>query len=331
MSYKSFDLQSDFRSLATAINESIQVTGSIPASTANVKFFRNIASGSAAIDLGGSFETVYDSSPSSATSSPLFDVTFGMATASNYNVASTATSSVNDKVKIYRQYANLLLGDPDSTFTINSAARYEAVFIHFKRAIVKDELKKGTVAVTVNSSAPSQYSASDAGAAANFNQTVGGDYAPLKYNGTGSEVGQVWYNAGVIVLPPDLAWGAIATWSGTKSLVNAQSSGTIGQVVDGFRTHVEQVSFNNQTNLQSAIWFCRAYNDEFNYSSNPTYVDGNGLIRVTSGSNIQLARTYLTTVGLYDENDDLLATGKTNKPVLKSPENECILRLRLDF
>ena len=331
MSFKSFDLQSDFRSLATAINETVQVTGSIITSNTNVKFFRNIASGSAAIDLGGSFETIYDSAPTSATSSPLFDVTFGLSTASKYNVAPTATSSLNDKVKIYRQYANLLLGDPDGTFLVNSTNQYEAIFVHLKRSLLKDELKKGTVSVTVNSSAPTQYSASDAGAAATFNQTVGGDYAPLKYNGTGSEVGQVWYNAGVLVLPPDLTWGAISVWSGSKALINVQSSGTIGQVVDGFRAHVEQIAFNNQTNLQSSIWFCRAYNDEFNYSSNPTYIDSNGLIRVTSGSNIQLARTYVTTVALYDENDDCLATGKVNKPVLKGPENECIFRLRLDF
>lgn len=331
MSFKAFNLQDDFAPLSTAINETISITGSIITNNANTKFYKNIASGSAAIDLGGYFETAYDASPTSSLSSPLLDIAYGIATGSAYNAVVTSTSSNSGKVKIYRQWAAVLLGNPDSTFTINSTTRREAVFISFKRNITKDEIKKGTVNITINSSAPTQYTASDAGAAVNFQQSLGGDFAPLKYNGTGSEVGQVWYNAGVVILHPDTAWGAVATWSGTKSLINVQFSGNINQLVDGVRTHVEQVSLNNQTNLQSSVYFCRAFNNEFNYSSNPTFTDSTGLIRVTSGSNILTTRVYITAVGLYDENDNLLAVGKVNRPVLKSPETECVFRLRLDY
>ena len=331
MSYKSLNFQQDFAPLSTAVNEVIAITGSLFATDSNVKKYKNISSGSAAIDLGGYFQTVYDSSPTSALSTALFDITYGITTGSDYNVASTTTSSQTEKVKIHRQMAALLLGNADAKFTINSVDRKEAIFLLFKRNILKDELKKGTISLTINSAAPTQYTASDAGAASTFKQTVGGDYAPLRYNGTGSEVGQVWYQAGVIVLPPDLAWGAITAWSGTKTLVEEQSSGTISHVVSGFRTHTENIQVNNQTNLQSSVYFCRAYNNEFNYSSNPTFIDSDGLIRVTSGSNVLTTQTYITTVGLYDENDNLLAVGKTNKPVLKSPQTEAVFRLRLDY
>ena len=331
MSFKSFNLQDDFAPLSTAINETISITGSIIATLANVKFYKNVASGSAAIDLGGYWETSYDASPTSSLSSPLLDISYGIATGSSYNSAATSTSSLSEKIKIYRQWAAVTLGNPDATFTINSTTRREAVFISFRRNISKDEIKKGTVGVVINSSAPTQYTASDAGAAVNFQQSLGGDFAPLKYNGTGSEVGQVWYNAGLIILHPDTAWGAVTLWSGSKSLINTQFSGTINQVVDGARTHIELVNLNNQTNLQSSVYFCRAFNSEFNYSSNPTFTDATGLIRVTSGSNILTTRTYVTTVGLYDEADNLLAVGKTNRPVLKSPETEAIFRLRLDY
>lgn len=307
------------------------VTGSIISNQSNVKYFRNVASGSAGIDLGGYFQTVYDSSPTSSLASPIVDFSFGIATGSVYNSQATATSSLSDKVKIYRQWASALLGNPDATFTINSASRKEALFISWKRNLVKDEIKKGTVGVVFNSLAPAQFTGSDAGAGVNFGQSLGGDFAPLKYNGTGSEVGQVWYNAGVVVIHPDTAWGAVSNWSGSKSLINVQFSGNINQMVDGARTHIELINLINQTNLQSSIYFCRALNSEFNYSSNPTFTDPTGLIRVTSGSNILTTRTYITTVGLYDENDNLLAVGKVNRPVLKSPETEATLRLRLDF
>lgn len=331
MSYKAFNLSDDFAPLTTAVNETVVITGSIFATLVNVKQYQNVASGTNAIDLGGFFQTIYDSSPTSSLSSPLFDVAFGFATGSAYNVQSTATSSLSDKIKIYRQAASALLGSPDATFTVNNVPQTEAIFIYLKRNLGKDEIKKGTVGITVNSQTPTQYTASDAGAAVSFQENLGGDYAPLYYNGTGSQVGQVWYNAGIIVLPPNLLWGAIPVWSGTNTLINALSSGCINNVVDGFRTHIENIQFNNQVNLQSSVYFCRAFNSEFNYSSNVTFVDSTGLIRVTSGSNILLTQTYVTTVGLYDENDNLLAVGKVNKPVLKSPQTEAVFRLRLDY
>lgn len=331
MSFKSFNPADDFATVSTAINEVIQITGSLIAG--NVKTYRNIASGSSGIDQGGYFQTIYDSSPTSSLSTALFDVTYGIATGSVYNVTVTTTSSRGEKVKMYRQISQNLLGNPDSVFTINSVPRNEAIFILLKRNIVRDEIKKGTVSMVLNSGTPSQYTASDAGAAGNFQQSLGGDYAPLRYNGTGSEVGQVWYNAGIIVLHPDSAWGAVPVWSASmaKTLVNMQSSGNINQIVDGFRTHIERIDLNNQVNLQSSIFFCRIGNREFNYSSNPTFVDENGLIRVTSGSNVLTSRTYVTTVGLYDQNDNILAVGKVNKPVFNSFESETVIRIRLDY
>lgn len=329
MSFKQFNLQNDFAPLSTAVNEVITVTGSIITQNANVKFYRNVASGSAAIDLGGYYQTVYDASPTASLSTPLFDITFGCSTGSVYNTSATTTSSADDKVKIHRQMASVLLGNPDANFSIGGSTKKEAIFLLFKRNIMKDELKKGTFGLTVN--ALGQYTASDAGAAANFQQSLGGDYGILKYNGTGSEVGQVWYNAGVVVLHPDTAYGAVAAWSGTKTLIEVQYSGTINQVVDGFRRKTELLNINNQTNLQSSVYFCRALSPEFNYSSNPTFTDDDGLIRVTSGSNVGTTRTYITTVALYDENDNCLAVGKTNKPILKCSETEAVLRIRLDF
>jgi hypothetical protein len=91
------------------------------------------------------------------------------------------------------------------------------------------------------------------------------------------------------------------------------------------------VNLHNQTNLHSTVYFCRALNQEFNYSSNPTFVDDDKRIRVTSGSNILQTRTYVTTIGLYDANDNLLAVGKLNKPIVKSPDTESVFRLRLDY
>ena len=109
------------------------------------------------------------------------------------------------------------------------------------------------------------------------------------------------------------------------------TSSQIDQIITGFRQRIDKVNFQNQTNLYSTVYFCRATNTEFNYSSNPTYLDSNQRIRVTSGSNVLQSRTYITKVGLYDANDNLLAVGSVNKPITKSPDTESIFRIRLDY
>lgn len=328
MSFKTFDLAHDVASIVTAINEVVHVSSSIYANNLNIKFFSNISSASAGQDLGGYWESVYDSSPTSSLSTPLMDFTFGYSTGSLKNVPVTVSSSQNEKIKIYRNFASVLLGNPDSVFSINNTEQNECFFIMIKRNIQKDEIKKGSTAVVINRQSV-QVTASDEGSVTNFKQTVGGDYAPLKVGST--EVGQVWYNAGVIVLSSTGSWQAETAWSGTKSVDNAHASSSINQLVDGMRTHLEKITLHVQTNLYSTIYFCRATNTEFNYSSNPTFVDDNKRIRVTSGSNIIQTRTYITTVGLYDANDNLLAVAKVNKPITKSPDTEATFRVRLDY
>lgn len=326
MSFKAFDLSQDVASIVTSINEVVAISSSIYANDLNVKFFSNIAS--ASVDQGGYWETVYDSSPTSSLSTALFDISYGFATGSIYNVSVTSTSSQNEKVKIYREMASVLLGDPDTTFTINAASAPECFFLMLKRGIQKDEIKKGATSLVINR-ATVQLTASDSAAVTAFKQTIGGDYAPLVSGST--EVGQVWYNAGIIVLSSTGSWQAEVSWSGTKTIGNLQSSGNINQLCDGLRHNLQAVNFHNQTNLYSTIYFCRATNSEFNYSSNPTFVDDNQRILVTSGSNILQTRTYITTVGLYDANDNLLAVAKINKPITKSPDTESVFRIRLDY
>jgi hypothetical protein len=362
MSFKTFDLSHDVANLVSSINEVVAISASLFSGIAgvrglNVKTYDNIASGTTE-KLGGYFQTVYDSAPASSLSTALLDATYGYTTASVHNVACTVSSSQNEKIKIYRQFANTLLGNADSKFSIDSTDRNSAFFICIKRNMQKDELKKGATSLIINRGGI-EVTASDDGAASSFKQTIGGDYAPLKVvtdtlstaaGWTGKEVGQVWYNAGVIVLPAEYCFQDETTcgsavvitptfWSGTKNLDALESSGTISQLVDGLfgayaatsNAHVCRVDFHNQTNLYSSVYFCRATNSEFNYSSNPTFVDNNKRIRVTSGSNILQTRTYITTVGLYDASDNLLAAAKVNKPITKSPDTEATMRIRLDY
>jgi len=81
--------------------------------------------------------------------------------------------------------------------------------------------------------------------------------------------------------------------------------------------------------ITSNYVFVRARNAEFNYSQNPTFVDTNGGVRFTDF--ISSPQTFVTTVGLYNDNGDLLAVAKLSKPLKKDFTKEALIRIKLDF
>jgi hypothetical protein len=93
------------------------------------------------------------------------------------------------------------------------------------------------------------------------------------------------------------------------------------------------MAFQNQTNIQSSIYFCRAAPGEFNYSTNPTFLDADGNVQVIEDQTDPTERsfTFITTVGLYNANNELMAVGKLSRPVEKNDEKDLNVRVRLDF
>ena len=93
------------------------------------------------------------------------------------------------------------------------------------------------------------------------------------------------------------------------------------------------MTFQNQTNINSTLVFCRASADEFNYSNNPTFTNAAGRIRVIDSGQEDVQRTFTmpTTVGLHDEFGNLLAVAKLSRPIEKNDEKDITFRIRLDF
>jgi hypothetical protein len=93
------------------------------------------------------------------------------------------------------------------------------------------------------------------------------------------------------------------------------------------------MTFQNVTNINSAIFFCRANPDSFNYSSNPTFIDDNNrIVVIDEGQELeQEAFTFVSSIGLYDDNNNLLGVSKLSRPVLKDSERDITFKVRLDF
>jgi hypothetical protein len=82
-------------------------------------------------------------------------------------------------------------------------------------------------------------------------------------------------------------------------------------------------------NISTQHFFVRATNREFNYSNNPTYVDTNGFF--VEGTFETDPQTFITTVGLLNDSNELIAVAKTSQPIVKSFDKEVLIKVKLSF
>jgi len=123
-----------------------------------------------------------------------------------------------------------------------------------------------------------------------------------------------------------------------KFIPDFVTSASIDNIVDHLGTRFSSgtltaMAFQNQTNIQSAIYFCRASPSDCNYSTNPTFISDTGNLRVIEDETDPNERsfTFITTVGLYNANNELIAVGKLSRPIEKNDEKDLNIRVRLDF
>ena len=82
-------------------------------------------------------------------------------------------------------------------------------------------------------------------------------------------------------------------------------------------------------NISTAHYFVRVNNREFNFSNNPTYTDVTGSMTQPTFTTDPL--TYITTVGLFNDANEMIAVAKTSQPIAKSFSKELLLKVKLDF
>ena len=119
---------------------------------------------------------------------------------------------------------------------------------------------------------------------------------------------------------------ALTTSMTVEGLFLSQS---ISGACDALRSRINNITFNNTTELNSTIYFCRANHNEFNYSANPTYISNSKIVVKNNAADLPV--TYMTTIGLYSSDNELLAMAKLSEPLKKDPNTELTLRCRLDY
>lgn len=338
--FKTLVLDKDVANTRTMLHEAIPLTGTIVSGTYADENIKNYAH--------GMFQSVYDYPYLSSSANHIFDLTVGYSA----NSALSGAASVQNakKINIYNQMAQVLVGydetgairefDQDGNLAAGGTKLKECLFINFSRLLTKDEIKKGSYILTAltggTPSAPTDtLTISDYGAASTYlTNSPAGEYAPLYTSSVGitsdSPVGLLYYQAGIAVLTASVFDGQFGAPTDVHSTIDAALTGAaISSSCDGIRNRWTDCDYNNTTELNSTIYFCRAGSNEFNYSSNPTYLSGSK-IRVKNEST-DAPSSYITTIGLYSEDNELLAVAKVSEPLKKDPTNELTLRVRLDY
>lgn len=195
-----------------------------------------------------------------------------------------------------------------------------------------------------------------------YTDSPAGDYAILTMSADppapeegGKPAGLVFYQAGIVVLsasmffPYDSAQVRNPDSTDADNYINISGSAVSGHAksdddlsfrellcsssitgtTNALRHRIDNIEFQNTTELNSTIHFCRANHNEFNYSSNPTYVSSSKI--QVKETNSDSPTSYITTVGLYGSDNVLLAAAKLSEPIKKTNQNEVTIRVRLDY
>ena len=163
-----------------------------------------------------------------------------------------------------------------------------------------------------------------------------------KMSGTISGMAALNTVAGAVIPAGKVVMGTSANGGNPKAKFNPDFlvSASIDNIVDHIcstrfqsGSNLTAMTFQNQTNINSTLIFCRAPANEFNYSSNPTFVnESNRIVVIEPGQeNVQRTFTMPTGIGLYDAMNNLLAVAKFSRPIEKNDERDISFRVRLDF
>ena len=329
----------DVTNTRTLLHEAIPLTGTIASGTYNDDNIKEFSH--------GMFQSVYDYPYLSSSANHIFDVTHGYSSESALSGASSVQNS--KKINIYNQMASVLVGhdatgsiqrfDQDGNIAAGGAKLNEAFFLNFSRLLSKDEIKKDSFRMSfLTGGTPDArtdtLTIGDFGASTSYlANSPAGEYAVLYTSSAtpnaDSGVGLLYYQAGVAVLTGSIFDGDMGPGVSSGSYEALATGSNINVMADSIRNRLVDIDFNNTVELNSTIYFCRANHNEFNYSANPTYLSQSQIrVKNTTSDN---PVSYITTVGLYSSDNELLAVAKLSEPLKKDPNTELTIRVRLDY
>ena len=303
---------------------------------------------------------VYHKATTETGSAVQFALAFGHALGSG----SDSQGQLNDSPSkaIYSQYRQLLLNPSDTRFTTAGSGSTDYVYVvNFKRNRLKERLDAGnwelplrtisgsrptnatgsvsvsgsTVITLIDDSSTAAASVGESGRVYNIvsgsiNGGVFNSAAPVYY-------GLAYPDYGTLILDGKMLDQQLKFQTNTGSSSEGNNHFAFFHSISGSALITNPSTSDpygflarNSEKVTSTHYFVRVKNAEYNFSNNPSYVTGS-VGQVAQSTFIGDPKTYITTVGLYNDRQELLAVAKLSKALLKSFQREALIRVKLDF
>lgn len=309
---------------------------------------------------------VYNADPASDSSAEVqYAIAYGHKFGSgSISLQNSDTSTLASKAT-YSQYRTILLDQDDDTFTFVSSSSEglhdsnDIYVINISRARYKEKMDPGNWSLTLSGSngictfiddSGKKFSDTVGKAGRIFNvasgslnlgteneATVESTYVDTS-NGSapGQGYGLFYPDQGLIILNPSAIHAVIGSTYDSGS--NLQSGPYLGVEYEGQNHYLLHTAIEDggdfearrTENVSTSHYFVRATNREFNFSNNPTYVTGDDGTFAESTFERD-PKTYITTIGLYNDANEMIAVAKTSQPIPKSFDKEVLIKCKLSF
>jgi hypothetical protein len=337
MAFKRFDPE-DFVVSSDSITSTLWSTGA-PTLT---EFYTS--SVQAAGSSGNYYLSVYQTESVLSTAQVQFDIAYADLLGSGSTLYNPIVPQNSYTKTIYGQYRSLILEDENASFTFgvgNNVYTTDNFWVlSIERANYKQSLFPGSLNLQLSGSG-GIINLTDNSLDTTVNTFIGstqvfqlisgsngtaGTSPTSGYVANSGSYGLVFPQLGTILLNP----AAISQSIQVSPSRSNNSDGLNNQRLFNSIVLGDSFALNSQETITSDYVFVRARNSEFNYSENPSFISGS-TGEVIYNNFINAPQVYITTVGMYNDSNDLLAVAKMSRPLLKDFTKEALVRVKLDF
>ena len=302
---------------------------------------------------GNYYLNIYQTESTNASAEIQFNIAYGNSVGGGSLLYNTGITNLSPTRTIYGQFRNLIYGDENASFIFGGVTQTDFYVITLDRTRFKQTLFPGSlnlrlydssgkiIHLTDNSNDTSVVTYLDCG---RVYQIVSGSsgYAITSNNAPGAVANGMTISGSYGLMLPDI--GTIVLNAKALNLTHTNGGVNLGTVTTDNTdannpaklfarlkySDASSFALNSQETVTSDFAFVRARNGEFNYSENPSFISGSSGTIVYDAF-IQNPQTYVTTIGLYNDNNELLAVAKLSKPLKKDFSKEALIRVKLDF
>jgi hypothetical protein len=246
-------------------------------------------------------------------------------------INANASTAASPSRLVYGEYRNLVYGTETQNFVFNGGTNTTSsdfYVINIARSRYKESLYPGSLQLTLKSGSNVLTLTDDSTISTATNFLGENVYYNLVNTASlsGTSYGYVFPNLDIILIDCLLAESASVVKQANRAsnTLTDNAKNLVSSIISGSNFRLQ-----SQETISSRYFFTRVKNGEFNYTTNPSIIDSAG--NLIYNTLVNSPQTYVTCVGMYNDNNELLAVAKLSKPLAKDFTKEALIRIKLDY